>query len=76
MTRCTFAHVDLSALQSNFRAISDFLVDARHAEPARAGARPPGTIAVVKANAYGHGSGAVAMALEQAGATMLACADI
>jgi alanine racemase len=33
-------------------------------------------IAVVKANAYGHGAGRVAVALEQAGATMLACADI
>ena len=33
-------------------------------------------MAVVKANAYGHGSGPVALALERAGATMLACADI
>jgi alanine racemase len=33
-------------------------------------------IAVVKANAYGHGATAVARALEEAGATMLACADI
>ena len=33
-------------------------------------------IAVVKANAYGHGAAAVGQALEQAGATMLACADI
>jgi alanine racemase len=31
---------------------------------------------VVKANAYGHGSARVALALEEAGATMLACADI
>ena len=38
--------------------------------------RPPGIIAVVKANAYGHGAAPVALALEQAGATMLACADI
>ena len=30
----------------------------------------------MKANAYGHGAGPVALALEQAGATMLACADI
>ena len=36
----------------------------------------PRIIAVVKANAYGHGSERVALALEQAGATMLACADI
>jgi alanine racemase len=33
-------------------------------------------IAVVKANAYGHGAGPVARALEHAGAEMLACADI
>ena len=33
-------------------------------------------IAVVKANAYGHGAGPVALALERAGAEMLACADI
>jgi alanine racemase len=37
---------------------------------------PPAIIAVVKANAYGHGAERVAVALEQAGATMLACADI
>ena len=33
-------------------------------------------IAVVKANAYGHGAGQVARALEDAGADLLACADI
>ena len=33
-------------------------------------------IAVVKANAYGHGAPQVALALEEAGAAMLACADI
>jgi alanine racemase len=40
--------------------------------------RPPftGVIAVVKANAYGHGAGQVACALEDAGADLLACADI
>ena len=43
--------------------------------PAHAAAQPA-VIAVVKANAYGHGDGRVAVALEQAGATMLACADI
>ena len=36
----------------------------------------PQIIAVVKANAYGHGAPEVALALEQAGAAMLACADI
>jgi alanine racemase len=33
-------------------------------------------IAVIKANAYGHGAGQVARALEDAGADLLACADI
>ena len=33
-------------------------------------------IAVVKANAYGHGAPEVGLALEEAGAAMLACADI
>jgi alanine racemase len=69
--RCTFAHVDLAALQSNFRALSEFLA-------ANAGGlrKAPGIISVVKANAYGHGAPAVGMALQEAGATLLACADI
>ena len=109
--RCTFAHVDLGALQSNFRAISEFLAeegppegghyrdDSAHGDarsgsvrlpPSREatadhrsrgeGGQPdrvtPGVIAVVKANAYGHGAPAVGLALQEAGATILACADI
>ena len=46
------------------------------AERAAGRHRAPAIIAVVKANAYGHGAGPVALALERAGATMLACADI
>jgi alanine racemase len=87
-SRCTFAHVDLRALQSNFRAISEFLSTnagspkgehyVRSADlQVGPTARPaPGIIAVVKANAYGHGASAVAMALQEAGAQILACADI
>jgi alanine racemase len=52
-------------------------------EPARRAPRPlsenapsPRLIAVVKANAYGHGASSVGLALERAGAQMLACADI
>jgi alanine racemase len=71
MVRSTVAHVDLAALQANFRAIEAFLA-ARTPLPRR----PPAIIAVVKANAYGHGARPVARALEQAGATTLACADI
>ena len=71
MIRSTVAHVDLAALQANFEAIRRFLVpDGQSASSA------PGIIAVLKANAYGHGAAPVALALEAAGASMLACADI
>jgi len=67
--RPTVARVDLTALESNYRHIVDHL--------AREGReRAPGVIAVVKANAYGHGAAQVALALERAGADLLACADI
>lgn len=69
MVRPTVARVDLSALQQNFRAIRA-LADEQHT------GHPPAVIAVVKANAYGHGAARVGPALEAAGATMLACADI
>ena len=86
MIRSTVARVDLTALKSNFRAIRDFLkaasepgilapsdAPARHRTVAQ---RTPDVIAVLKANAYGHGSERVGLALEGAGATMFACADI
>ena len=68
--RCTFAHVDLCALQSNFRAIREFL------EVGQPGHPVPAVVGVVKANAYGHGAPAVGLALQEAGAGILACADI
>src|SRR3982074_82892 len=69
MIRPTVARVDLAALKSNYRHIVEHL--------AREGReRAPGVIAVVKANAYGRGAGQVALALEDAGADLLACADI
>jgi alanine racemase len=70
MIRQTVAHVDLAAIEGNFSAISAFLSAPRAPHPA------PRVIAVVKANAYGHGAGEVGLALERAGAAMLACADI
>ena len=73
MVRSTVAHVDLAAVQANYRAITDFLAWRPEGAPPR---RAPRIIAVVKANAYGHGAAAVGLALEQAGAQMLACADI
>ena len=69
MVRPTVARIDLAALKSNYQHIVDALGRGR---PDRA----PGVIAVVKANAYGHGAGEVARALEDAGADLLACADI
>ena len=67
--RPTVARVDLGALKSNFVAIQAHL---RRERPTAT----PGVIAVVKANAYGHGAGQVGRALEDAGADLLACADI
>ena len=69
MIRPTVARVDLGALKSNYRTIVEHL--SRESTD-----RAPGVIAVVKANAYGHGAGQVALALESAGADLLACADI
>ena len=73
MIRPTVARVDLQAIRSNFR---------RHRTTSLGTSRNPtgrprpGIIAVVKANAYGHGAAEVGLALEEAGAAMLACADI
>jgi alanine racemase len=70
MIRPTVARIDLAALKSNYRHIVEYLARERPRPPG------PGIIAVVKANAYGHGAGQVALALEDAGADLLACADI
>ncbi len=98
MIRPTVARVDLSAIESNLKAITAFLSGDRgpKSEDRRAQSDPrpsnpdprsstldprsstigPRIIAVVKANAYGHGASEVGLALERAGAAMLACADI
>jgi alanine racemase len=67
VVRPTVARIDLDAVKRNFRTIVDHL----SGEPSA-----PGVIAVVKANAYGHGAGQIGRALEEAGADLLACADI
>src|SRR5829696_7475742 len=59
MIRPTVARVDLGALKSNYRHIVDHLAR-------EGGDRAPGVIAVVKANAYGHGAAQVARGLEDA----------
>src|SRR5947209_597857 len=69
MIRPTVARIDLDALTSNYRHIAEHLAAERPSAP-------PRVIAVVKANAYGHGATQVARALEHAGADVLACADI
>jgi alanine racemase len=76
--RPTVARIDLDALKSNYRNIVEYLKTGSGAVPPGGSQdRPhPGVIAVVKANAYGHGAGQVARALEDAGADLLACADI
>ncbi len=77
MIRCTSARVDLNAVRANYRAIVSYLAqDAALGQAAGHGRRAPDIIAVVKANAYGHGAVPVARALAEAGATWLAVADI
>ena len=78
MIRCTSAHVDLDATRHNYHAISEHLAGeaALNRTAAKGPPSPPGIIAVVKANAYGHGAVRVARALEEAGASWLAVADI
>jgi alanine racemase len=83
--RPTVATVSLDAIQANCRAIRDLLTRSStehsaprtsHSAASTPHAARPEIIAVVKANAYGHGAGRVGVALEAAGASMLACADI
>lgn len=78
MVRCTTARVDLAALESNFKSISTYLhhESVLNRAAGRGPAMAPAIIAVVKANAYGHGARRVAATLEAAGAIMLAVADI
>jgi alanine racemase len=71
VNRPTVARIDLRALQSNYRHIAEFFRSEPHERAAGSG-----VIAVVKANAYGHGAGQVARALEDAGVDLLACADL
>jgi alanine racemase len=67
VVRPTYAQIDLDAIRANFRSVLS------HVGGPSGGVE---VIAVVKANGYGHGAVPVARALEAAGATMLACADI
>ncbi len=62
--RPVWAEISLSALKANFRAIRDFVNP-----PEEKRKTPRKVLAIVKGNAYGHGMGPVAKALEQAGAS-------
>jgi alanine racemase len=73
VSRSTVATIRVAAIAANCRAIGA-LVERESRAAGRA--TVPGTIAVVKANAYGHGATEIGPALEAAGASMLACADI
>ena len=68
MIRPTVARIDLNALKSNYRVIVEHLSAER--------AQAPRVIAVVKANAYGHGAVECARVLEDAGADCFAVALI
>jgi alanine racemase len=68
--RPTVATVNIDALASNLRAVLGMLGSPRKND------KSPGVIAVVKADAYGHGAPRSGLAFEAAGASMLACADI
>jgi alanine racemase len=76
LVRPTVAAVRLDAIQANFAAIRRLLDRTTDSRPSGSAPAAPGIIAVIKANAYGHGAVEVARALESAGASMLACADI
>lgn len=78
MIRCTSAHVDLDAIRGNFRALREYLAAEAALNRAldKGPSEAPEIMAVVKANAYGHGAVRVARALEEAGAGWLAVADI
>jgi alanine racemase len=62
MPRPTYAEIDLGAIRRNFRALKSRL---------QSGVR---MLAIIKADAYGHGAVAVGRALEQAGADMFGVA--
>jgi alanine racemase len=91
MIRPTVARIDLGAIEANLHAIREFLSSAAISDRTCAPAAPrtphdarrtpharpaPRVIAVVKANAYGHGASEVGLALERAGPAQLACADL
>lgn len=79
MIRPTVATVRTDALRHNLSAIQHLLhpsTSSTSGTSRTGGTSRTRVIAVVKANAYGHGAVAAGRAFEAAGADMLACADI
>ena len=60
----TWAEIDLDALQDNYRAIASSLTGNSR------------VMAVVKADAYGHGAGQTARTLREAGATWFGVSNL
>jgi len=71
----TWAEVDLGAVAKNYRTLASLLTAGNIGRPASPAANPR-IIAVVKAEAYGHGMLPVARALAAAGATMFGVAFV
>jgi alanine racemase len=69
--RQTWVEVDLRALRDNYKALESLLAPGAISKT-QPSIPHPRIIPVVKANAYGHGAVAVASALADAGATILA----
>ncbi len=76
MIRPTVARVSAAALKHNLLAIRNLLHTSTGGTSRTGATGGTGVIAVVKANAYGHGAVDAGRAFEAAGADMLACADI
>ncbi|TVQ97839.1 MAG: alanine racemase [Spirochaetaceae bacterium] len=70
--RATVAAIHLSNLRHNLREIRSHL----DAECAAAGRKPPAVCVAVKADAYGHGAGAVARVAVEEGITHLGVATV
>ena len=64
------AHIDTAALSANFISLHNYAT--QHTK----GTRPPRTIAVVKANAYGHGAALAVLAFSRAGCDFFAVATV
>jgi len=65
--RPTIAEIDLGALVSNYRALADHIEASLRRSGSKEAAAAPAIMAVVKADAYGHGAAGVARTLAREG---------